>query len=93
MDIMNLTTVTIRDVLRGHKEIFKKVAKSPVIITQRNKPEVAIINLNDLEILQKQKELMYTQNLINLADESNKYNVHGPNDLSVNHDNYMWNKD
>ncbi|MCL4392960.1 hypothetical protein M1145_02370 [Patescibacteria group bacterium] len=87
---MNVTTITVRDLLRGHKGIFKKVVDSPIIVTQYNKPEVAIVSLNDLKILQKQKELNYTKNLMDLSNESKEYNIHGPRDLSINHDKYIW---
>ncbi|MHB8443137.1 MAG: type II toxin-antitoxin system prevent-host-death family antitoxin [Patescibacteria group bacterium] len=87
-------TVTARDILRKHKKIFSKVetSDSPVIVTKHNKPQVAIINLSDLELLQTGKALKYTYNLLKLGDEAKKYNLSRPKDLSVNHDKYIWDK-
>ncbi|MHB8362200.1 MAG: type II toxin-antitoxin system prevent-host-death family antitoxin [Patescibacteria group bacterium] len=91
---MDLITVTVRDILRKQKEIFSKVeaTDSPIVVTQHNRPQVAIINLNDLKLLQTQKALKYTHNLLRLGDEAKKYNPSGPKDLSSNHDKYIWDK-
>ncbi len=91
---MDLITVTVRDILRKQKEIFSKVeaGDSPIVVTQHNRPQVAIINLGDLKLLQTQKSLKYTYNLLKLGDEAKKYNLSGPKDLSINHDKYIWDK-
>ena len=69
-----------------------EITDSPVIVTQHNRPQVAIINLNDLRLLQTQKALKYTRNLLDLGTEAKKYNLSGPRDLSINHDKYIWDK-
>lgn len=48
-----ITTITAKEFLRNYKDIIKTVqrTKRPIVVTNHEEPQVAIVNLNDLEVL------------------------------------------
>lgn len=94
--MLNIRTITARDILRNYKEVFIRVKKSkePAIVVTKNEPQVAIISLEQLEEL---KQLQYRQSAQALLDLSKKVNKliedsgeKLPSDLSANHDKYLY---
>lgn len=96
MQFQGLTTISTRDFLRDYKATMNGVAKSgfPVVVTSRQKPKVAIVDLAVLQIMKRQEALQKTRNLLEMGKEaeriSKKYKIKGPKDLSINHDKYTW---
>ena len=89
--MQDTTIVTARDILRNYKEIFKKVknSKQPAVVISQKIPQVAIINLDDLEKLKQLKKKQSTRALYNLAGIIKKGNGL-PTDLSEKHNEYTW---
>lgn len=96
MQIQGLTTISVRDFLRGYKATMAKVVASglPTVVTSRQKPRVAVIDMNSLTKLRDGEELKYTRNFIQMGEEARKinqkYKITGPKDLSANLDKYTW---
>lgn len=81
--------ITTRDFLRQQKVIFQKIktTKRPAIVVKQKRPQVAIVNLQDLDSL---KGLKFTKALLDIAHNALKIN--GPKDLSKNLNKYAWSK-
>jgi len=96
MQIPGLTTISVRDFIRDYKTTMNNVVASgfPVVITNRQTPQVAIVNMRTLQETENRIALEKTRNLLEMAKEaeriSKKYNIKGPKDLSINHDKYTW---
>lgn len=96
MQTQSWNTISVRDFLRDYKTTFNKVATSgsPVVVTTRQKPKVAVVDLITLGKLQKASRPNTAQALLELAREgeriAKKYKVNYPKDLSTNHDKYAW---
>lgn len=96
MQTQNLTMISVRDFLRDYKTTVDNVVASgfPVVITNRQTPQVAIVGIKTLELLERENALQKTRNLLEMAKEaevlSKKYKIKGPKDLSINHDKYTW---
>ncbi len=89
--MMNIHTISIRDMLRNHKAVIEQVQKTsqPTVVISQKKPQVALINVKDLELLQEAKGRKSTQatlKLIGLIPKGSGL----PKDLSKNHDKYAW---
>ncbi|MBI2028645.1 MAG: type II toxin-antitoxin system Phd/YefM family antitoxin [Candidatus Levybacteria bacterium] len=83
--------ITTRQILRSYKEIFERVKKTkePLIVVSKKKPQVAIVNLDDLEELKKLKNKRSTKALLDLAGLIPKGSGL-PSDLSEKHNEYTW---
>lgn len=96
MRMQVLTTISVRDFLRDYKAAMSKVVSSghPIVITNRQKPQVAIVNVKDLQGIEDKTALEKTKNLLEMAKEAEvlarKYEIKGPKNLSINHDKYTW---
>lgn len=89
--MLNITTVTPRDILRNYKEVFEKVktSKQPAVVMSRKEPQVVIVSLDDLEKLKQLKYRQQTRALLNLAGIIPKGSGL-PADLSAKHNEYTW---
>lgn len=89
--MLNITTVTPRDILRNYKEVFEKVktSKQPAVVMSRKEPQVVIVSLDDLEKLKQLKYRQSTRALLNLAGIIPKGSGL-PADLSAKHNEYTW---
>jgi PHD/YefM family antitoxin component YafN of YafNO toxin-antitoxin module len=89
--MLNTTTISAREMLRNYKKVAKNVQKTGerVIVTSQKKPQVAIVNLKDLKILEEERGRRSTQATLKLIGIIPK-NSGLPRDLSKNHDKYTW---
>ncbi|MDD5147399.1 MAG: hypothetical protein PHV63_02520 [Candidatus Daviesbacteria bacterium] len=89
--MLNIITVTARDILRNYKGIFDTVKKTkqPAVVVSQKEPQVAIISLDDLERLKILKNIQSTKALLDLAGIIPKGSGL-PADLSEKHDEYTW---
>lgn len=92
MFMLDTITVTARDILRNYREVFNKVKKTkqPAVVISKKEPQVAIISLDDLEILKILKNKQSTKALLDMAGIIPKGSGL-PADLSEKHDDYTWN--
>lgn len=90
--MLDTITVTARDILRNYREVFNKVKKTkqPVVVISKKEPQVAIVSLDDLEILKILKNKQSTKALLDMAGIIPKGSGL-PADLSEKHDDYTWN--
>lgn len=90
------TKVTARDILRNYKKVFANIKKTkqPTVVFSQKEPQVAIVSLEDLEKLQQLRYKNSGQTMLNIAKKVNNILVEAgeklPNDLSTNHDYYVW---
>src|SRR5260221_3006713 len=89
--MLNTITISARDMLRNYKGVAKRVQKTgePIIVTSQKKPQVAIVNVEDLEVLEEAKGRRSTQAFLQLVGIVPKGSGL-PKDLSRNHDKYAW---
>jgi len=82
-DMLNTFTVPARNLQKSYKSIIEKVKaeNQPVVLTTNQKPQAAIISLEDLERLKLAKAAQSTLDLLNLAAESRKELKSLPADL------------
>lgn len=47
-------TTTVREIQRNYKKVFEEVkkTKNPIVVMKNNKPDVAIVDIGELEELQ-----------------------------------------
>lgn len=90
MQIPHVTT--IRDIASNSKHIKKilESTKEPIIVTNNKKPQFALIALEQVELVIKQKERMSIKGLINIANFAKKEKINAPKDMSINHDAYLY---
>lgn len=88
------TNVTTRDLLRNYKRVINKVktTKEPAVVVSQKEPQVAIVSLADLQAL---RELRYRDSGRVLRETADRIRTvlkdeHLPADLSVHHDDYLW---
>lgn len=89
--MLNIQTISTRDVVRNYKAVFARVRKTrqPAIVLSQKQPQVAIISMDDLYALQEHKSCQSARALLNLAGiipEGSGL----PADLSKNHSHYAW---
>jgi len=91
--MLDTVTVTARDILRNYREVFDKVKKTkqPAVVVSKQKPQVAIVSLDDLERLKVLKNKQSTKALLDLAGIIPKGSGL-PADLSERHDEYTWDR-
>jgi prevent-host-death family protein len=90
---MNNFVVSSRDMQRSYKDIVERVkhTKMPALIVSQNKPQAAIVSLEDYEELRRirmRKGLEELQHLAHQIAEEHKDNPL-PSDMSVNHNKYI----
>lgn len=68
------TTIPARNLQKSYKSIIEGVKnkKHPVVLTTKNKPQAAIVSLEDLEKIQEAKAAQGVLDMINLAKENRK---------------------
>lgn len=87
-------TISTRDILRKHKEVFAHVqeTKQPTVVVSQHEPQVAIVSLEDLERLE---QLRYRDAVRGLQVAVKRVrellkDEHLPRDLAGRHDDYLW---
>ena len=69
-----------------------KTKKKVVVLTTNNKPQAAIVSLEDLERLQQTKSMQASLDLLKLATESKEELKSLPADLRQKADEILYNK-
>ncbi len=89
--MLNTITISARDMLRNYKGVAHRVQTTgePVIVTSQKKPQVAIVNVRDMEVLKEARGRRSTQATLSLVGLIPKGSGL-PRDLSKNHDKYAW---
>lgn len=77
------TTIPARSLQRSYKSIIEKVKakKQPVVLTTNDKPQAAIVSLEDLERLKLAKAAQSALSLLKLASEGREQLKSLPADL------------
>lgn len=72
--MLNTTIIPARNLQKSYKSIIEGVKnkKNPVVLTTKNKPQAAIVSLEDLEKIQEAKAAQGVLDMINLAKENRK---------------------
>jgi prevent-host-death family protein len=91
-------TVSIRDMLRNHKQVLERVKTTKVRVTvvSQDEPQVGIVSLEDLQKLEElDKQTKYQISTKSLLDTAKKIrdvlkDEHLPTDLSTRHDFYHY---
>ena len=62
-------TTTIREIQRNYKKVFEEVKKTkePIVIMKNNKPDIALVDVQKLEELNRQLEEFEMQEVIRSA--------------------------
>lgn len=92
--MLNPNIIPARNLQRSYKSIIEKVKtkKQRVVLTTNNKPQAAIVSLEDLKKLEDLKVKNSAQALLDLATKAQEIlkDEKLPKDLSENHDYYAW---
>lgn len=83
--------ISTREMLRNYKNIFQQVkqTRKPTVIVSQKQPQVAIVNLSDLKVLQDIQYRNSTKALLDLAGLI-PTGSGLPTDLSQKHSEYAW---
>lgn len=92
MNTINYTT--IRDVQRNYRKISKNVNTDDIslVVMSNNRPQFVIVGLKSFSKFQKPTENNQELALLSLIDWAEEKKIEGPEDLSQNHDKYLWSK-
>lgn len=87
-------TITIRDFIRNYKKaiVLVKESNEPVVVTNMDKPEIAIISIKKLQDIEEEKKRNSTKTLLRLAEQVRPLlrDQGLPTDLSSRLDYYTW---
>lgn len=92
--MLNINIIPARNLQKSYKSIIEDVKrkKRAVVLTTNDKPQAAIINLEDLESLQKAKAAQASLDILKLAIESKEELKNLPADLREKADEILYNK-
>lgn len=81
--MLSANLVPARNLQKSYKSIIEsvKVKKHAVVLTTNNKPQAAIVSLEDLEKIQQAKTMQASLDLLKLANESREELKNLPSDL------------
>ena len=70
--MLNTNTIPARNLQKSYKSIIEtvKTRKQPVVLTTNNKPQAAIVSLEDLEKLKLAKASQSAVDMLQLASDS-----------------------
>lgn len=90
--MLNTTTIPARNLQKSYKAIIEavKTNKQPMVLTSKNKPQVAIVSLQDLERIQKSKAVAASLEILKLAEESREELKNLPADLRLKADEILY---
>ena len=88
------TYIPARKLQKSYKSVIEEVKtkKQPVILTTNNKPQAAIVSLEDLEKLQQSKAKQANLELLKLAIDSRKELKNLPANLREKADEILYSK-
>lgn len=83
--------ISTRYFIRNYKVVLNRVhrTRQPAVVVNHKKPQVAIVNIKDLQEIQKLKIRQSTRALLDLVGIIPKGSGL-PRDLSDKHDKYTW---
>lgn len=92
--MLNVNSVPARHLQKSYKSIIEavKLKKQPVVLTTNNKPQAAIVSLEDLKKLEGQKSKNSAKALFEIVKKAHQIlkDEELPKDLSKNHDKYLY---
>lgn len=91
---MNTNNIPARNLQKSYKSIIEgvKTNKQAVILTTNDKPQAAIVSLEDLEKLQQAKATQASLDILKLATESREELKKLPSDLRERADEILYTK-
>ena len=92
--MLNTNIIPARNLQKSYKSIIEEVKtkKKAIVLTTNNKPQAAIVSLDDLERLQQTKSMQASLDLLKLAAESKKELKSLPADLRQRADEILYSK-
>lgn len=89
-----LNTIPARSLQKSYKSLIENVRakKYTIILTTNNKPQAAIVSLEDLERIQQTKAQQGTLELLRIADENKKQLKNLPANLREVADDILYGK-
>ncbi|MBI2019434.1 type II toxin-antitoxin system Phd/YefM family antitoxin [Candidatus Daviesbacteria bacterium] len=90
--MLNTNSIPARNLQKSYKSIIEEVKKKKraVVLTTKNKPQAAIVSLEDLEKIQQAKASQGTLEMIKLAAENKKELKLLPADLRKKADQILY---
>ncbi|MBI4036223.1 type II toxin-antitoxin system Phd/YefM family antitoxin [Candidatus Daviesbacteria bacterium] len=90
--MLNTHTMPARNLQKSYKSIIEavKTKKHAVVLTTNNKPQAAIISLEDLEKLKQTKALQASLDMLKLASDSREQLKSLPSDLRERADSILY---
>jgi len=90
--MLNTNTIPARNLQKSYKAIIEavKTNKQPMVLTSKNKPQVAIVSLQDLERIQKSKAIAASLEILKLAEDSREELKNLPADLRLKADEILY---
>ena len=92
--MLNTNIIPARSLQKSYKSIIKdvKAKRHAVVLTTNNKPQAAIISLEDLDRLQQTKAEQGTLELLRIADENKEQLKKLPANLRQEADELLYGK-
>lgn len=92
--MLYINSVPARSLQKSYKSIIEGVntKKNPVILTRHNKPQAALVSLEDLEQIQQIKTRQASLDMLELATESKEELKSLPSDLRKLANGILYNK-
>ena len=92
--MLNANTVPARSLQKSYKSIIERVKakKGAVVLTTNNKPQAAIISLEDLAKLQQTKAMQGSLEILELAEENRDELKNLPADLRERANELLYSK-
>ena len=81
--MLHTNSVPARNLQKSYKSIIEdvKTKKRPVVLTTNNKPQAALVSLEDLENIQHSKAMQASLDILKLAIENREELKNLPSDL------------
>lgn len=92
--MINTNIIPARNLQKSYKSIIEEVKtkKKPVVLTTNNKPQAAIISLEDLEKLEQTKTALGSMKMLKFAIENREELKGLPADLRERADEILYSK-
>lgn len=92
--MLNTSIIPARNLQKSYKSIIEgvKIKKNAVVLTTNNKPQAAIVSLEDLEKIQQAKAMQASLDMLKLAIDSGEELKSLPADLREKADKILYGK-
>lgn len=90
--MLEINSIPARSLQKSYKAIIERVKtkKQPVVLTRNNKPQAAIIALEDLKYIDRKRDKKSAQILLELANLAEKYSKKGSVTDAVKDTKTVW---